>query len=36
MFLGHSGAVCEHRMWVTHTVQIISDRGDVALQSESL
>lgn len=39
MFLGHiygSGAVCEYRIWVTHTVELLPDSGDVALQCESL
>ena len=39
MFLGHiygRGAVCEYSIWVTHTVELLSDSGDVALQRESL
>lgn len=39
MFLGHiygSGAVCEYSIWVTHTVELLPDSDDVALQCESL
>lgn len=39
IFLGHiygSGAVCEYSIWVTHTVKLLSDSGDVLLQCKSL
>lgn len=29
-------AACEYTFWVTHTVELLSDSGDVALQCESL